>query len=125
MPIDPRWWLLLVLSILIWLSWAWHRRQHPQSGPVGARTIGLLMRRCMRWSATAHTDDASLFRRCAAKRVEPPSAPGAGTLWVTPLYRLKTASQRVAEVLTALALGSLSPLRCVCSAIATRPSPPG
>jgi IS1 family transposase len=35
----------------------------------------------------------------------PASAPAAGTLWVTPLYRLKTASQRVGEVLTALAEG--------------------
>ena len=42
MPIDPRWWLLLVLSILIWLSWAWHRRQHPQSGPVAAHLQRLL-----------------------------------------------------------------------------------
>jgi len=32
-------------------------------------------------------------------------ARAAGTLWVTPLYRLKTASHRVAEVLTALAEG--------------------
>src|SRR5262245_27733768 len=35
----------------------------------------------------------------------PPSALAAGTLWVTPLYRLKTASDRVAEVLAALAEG--------------------
>ena len=42
MPIDPRWWLLLVLSILIWLSWAWHRRQHPQSSPVAAHLQRLL-----------------------------------------------------------------------------------
>jgi hypothetical protein len=48
---------------------------------------------------------ASAFKRSAARRVPPPSARGAGTLWVTPLYRLKTSSHRVAEVLTALAEG--------------------
>jgi transposase-like protein len=31
--------------------------------------------------------------------------PAAGTLWVTPLYRLKTASHRIAQVLSALAEG--------------------
>jgi hypothetical protein len=40
--------------------------------------------------------------RCQAAR---PSARAASPLWVTPLYRLKTASHRVAEVLTALAEG--------------------
>ena len=63
------------------------------------------MRRSWRCSATARTGKANGFRPCAAKRVEPPSAPGASRLWVRPLYRLKTASQRVAEVLTALAEG--------------------
>jgi IS1 family transposase len=52
--------------------------------------------------AYGHTNES---RPCAAKPVAPPSAHAAGTLWVTPLYRLKTASHRVAEVLTALAEG--------------------
>jgi hypothetical protein len=49
----------------------------------------------------------------------------AGTLWVTPLYRLKTASQRSAEVLTALALGSRSLPPCTCLGIGTPPSRDG
>ncbi len=63
------------------------------------------MRRFTRSLVTVHTDGASAERRYAARRVMLPSAPAAGTLWVTPLYRLKTASQRVGEVLTALAEG--------------------
>jgi hypothetical protein len=43
----------------------------------------------------------------------------------TPLYRLKTSSLRIAEVLTALALGSLLPPQCGCLGIATPRSPPG
>ncbi len=43
----------------------------------------------------------------------------------TPLYRLKTTSQRVAEVLTALALGSRSQPPCGCLGIDTPPSLPG
>jgi hypothetical protein len=42
MPIDPWWRMLLVLSILIWLIWTWHRRQHPLSGPVAAHLQRLL-----------------------------------------------------------------------------------
>jgi hypothetical protein len=42
MSIDPRWWILLVVSILIALIWAWHRRQHPRSGPVAAHLQRLL-----------------------------------------------------------------------------------
>ena len=45
-------------------------------------------------------DSASAVKRSAARRVPPPAAHGAGTLWVTPLYGLKTSSQRVAETLT-------------------------
>jgi hypothetical protein len=48
----------------------------------------------------------------------------ASPLWVTPLYRLKTASQRLAEVLTALALGSRSLPPCGCLGTLTPPSPP-
>ena len=54
---------------------------------------------------TAPTAVASASRPSAAKPAPPPSLRGAGTLWVTPLYRLKTASQPVAEVLTALTEG--------------------
>jgi len=60
--------------------------------------------RSTRWSAMVHT----ALR--AHSDVAVPSLPydgarGAGTLWVTPLYCRKTASQRVGEVLTALAEG--------------------
>jgi hypothetical protein len=65
------------------------------------------------WALRADSDVAR------ERRVVPPAARGAGTPWVTPLYRLKTASQRVAEVLTALVLGSLSPPQCGCSATVT------
>src|SRR5262245_26353374 len=70
------------------------------------------MRRSMHWSATAYTYNPNGFRRCAAKLVEPRSAPGAirhrtafSTRRHTPPYRLKTASQWVSQVLTALAEG--------------------
>jgi IS1 family transposase len=59
----------------------------------------------MPWWVTAPTGNANESRPCAARRVGRPSARAAGTLWVTPLYRLKTVSHRVAEVLTALAEG--------------------
>ncbi len=59
----------------------------------------------MPWSVTAPTGSANESRPCAARRAAQPSARAAGTLWVTPLYRLKTTFQRVAEVLTALAEG--------------------
>jgi hypothetical protein len=60
-----------------------------------------------------------------SKPVAPRSAPGAGTPWVTPLYRLKTASLHLGEVLTALALGSMWPPPCAYSDMATPPSRPG
>jgi len=47
----------------------------------------------------------SAERPCAARHATPRSARGAGTLWVTPLEWLKTASCRIAEGLTALAEG--------------------
>jgi hypothetical protein len=162
MPIDPRWWLLLVLSILIWLSWAWHRRQHPQSGPLAAHLQRLLKPRtpddcpicCQHvvltdtpssrspltpWSAVKSRRGrpkrintqgfACPNRRCAYfritdeqihalvgdgghgryERIQTLRCQACGTTFSTrrdtPLYRLKTASQRVAEVLTALAEG--------------------
>jgi hypothetical protein len=43
----------------------------------------------------------------------------------TPLYRLKTASLHLGEVLTALALGSIWPPPCVCSDMAQPASRPG
>jgi hypothetical protein len=65
------------------------------------RPIESPMRRSMPSSVTARMDAASVFRRCAR------AACGAtfSTRRDTPLYRLKTASQRVAEVLTVLAEG--------------------
>jgi IS1 family transposase len=59
----------------------------------------------MRSSVMAHMGELSEFRPCGARPAALRSVPDAGTLWVTPLYRLKTASQRVGEVLTALAEG--------------------
>ena len=59
----------------------------------------------MRWSATGPSGKQSASRPCAVKLAPPASARDAGTLWVTPLYRLKTASHRVAEVLSALSEG--------------------
>jgi len=59
----------------------------------------------MLWVAMAVTGRLNESGRCAVKPATRPSARAAGTPWVTPLYRLKTASQRVAEVLTALAEG--------------------
>jgi IS1 family transposase len=59
----------------------------------------------MRWSATERRGKPSASRPCAVKPAPPPSARDAGTLWVTPLYRLKTASHLSAEVLTALSEG--------------------
>src|SRR6266498_1067781 len=59
----------------------------------------------MPWSAMERRGKRSRSRPCAARRVGPPSVPAASPLWVTPLYCLKTTSQRVAEVLTALSEG--------------------
>jgi len=59
----------------------------------------------MLWSVMVLMGNTSAERPCAARHVGRASARDAGTLWVTPLYRLKTASHRVAEVLTALAEG--------------------
>jgi IS1 family transposase len=63
------------------------------------------MRRSTRSSATAPTRGTNAERPFAVRRVAPPAALVASPLWVTPLYRLKTASHRVAEVLTAVAEG--------------------
>src|SRR5262245_11233597 len=63
------------------------------------------MRRFMPWWAMVDRGAASVSRGCAVRPVARASARGAGTLWVTALYRLKTASQRVGEVLRALAEG--------------------
>jgi hypothetical protein len=57
--------------------WAASSRSPSPAPTVSVPTVGLLMRRSMRSKATARTDNANGFRRCAAKRVEPPSAPGA------------------------------------------------
>jgi IS1 family transposase len=59
----------------------------------------------MPWWVTARMGNTNESRPCVARLAARPSARAAGTLWVTPLYRLKTASHRVAEVLTALAEG--------------------
>jgi hypothetical protein len=59
----------------------------------------------MPWLAMALMGSTSGSSPCAVKPAAPPSARVAGTLWVTPLYQLKTPSQRVGEVLTAVAEG--------------------
>jgi len=53
----------------------------------------------------ARTACTSAQRRSALRHAAPASVRGAGTLWVTPVYRLKTPSQRVAEVLSGLSEG--------------------
>src|SRR5262245_48666552 len=63
------------------------------------------MRRSTLWWVMVRTARLNVSRLSGVRPARPPSAPAAGTLWVTPLYRLKTASYRVAEVLAALAEG--------------------
>src|SRR5262249_22086702 len=70
-----------------------------------SRPIRSRMHISMPASLTAHMGNTNEERACVARPAAQPSARAAGTLWVTPLYRLKTASHRVAEVLTALAEG--------------------
>ena len=72
---------------------------------VRARTIRLPMRRSTLWLVTVRTARLNASKPSGVRHARPPSAPVAGTLWVTPLYRLKTASDRVAQVLAALAEG--------------------
>src|SRR6266540_5939836 len=161
MPIDPRWWLL-VLSILIWLIWAWHDCLRSQPGPVAAHLQRLLKPRtpddcpiCCQHAAPTATPSsrpsvtpwsAVKGRRGAPKRIATQGfacpnrtctyyrntdaqihalsgdgmdgrheriqtfrCQACGTTFSarrdTPLYCLKTSSQRVGEVLTALAEG--------------------
>src|SRR6266511_6130185 len=75
MPIDPRWWLL-VLSILIWLIWAWHDCLRSQPGPVAAHLQRLLKPRT--------PDDCPICCQHAAPTATPSSRPS-----VTPWSAVK------------------------------------